>query len=148
MQGVARCAAQGDVLAGSVLVRAGEELAAQVGMVLGRMRSALCAPKDLQRIAFCGSVLTRSLVRNLLPTSAVTPEDERLVPDVSNLAFEFFDGSTWADAWDSTQNEDLLPLAVRVTLAIRSVDSAGVARDYTMSRTIPIACGKLPGTAS
>lgn len=54
---VARCAAHGDALARSVLERAGEELAAQIGNVLSKMRAASCAMGDIGRIAFTGSVL-------------------------------------------------------------------------------------------
>lgn len=56
---VARCAAQGDALARSVLERAGEELAAQVSLVVSKMKAAGCDPGDLHRIAFTGNVLSR-----------------------------------------------------------------------------------------
>lgn len=58
-ESVARCAGQGDVLAQSVLTRAGEELAAQVGVVISKMRAAGCDDRDMERIAFTGSVLAR-----------------------------------------------------------------------------------------
>ncbi len=56
-ESVARCAAQGDALARSVLERAGEELAAQVSIVISKMRAAGCSVADVERIAFTGSVL-------------------------------------------------------------------------------------------
>ena len=58
-EGVARCAAQGDALATSVLARAGEELAAQVSIVVAKMQAAGCEGRDAERIAFTGSVLSR-----------------------------------------------------------------------------------------
>lgn len=58
-EGVARCAAQGDALAKSVLARAGEELAAQVNVVISKMRAAACDALDVERVAFTGSVLAR-----------------------------------------------------------------------------------------
>ncbi len=58
-EAVARCAAQGDGLARSVLERAGQELAAQVAMVLSRMRAGSCAAADTSRVAYTGSVLGR-----------------------------------------------------------------------------------------
>lgn len=82
-EGVARCAAQGDTLARSVLERAGEELAAQVSVVLSKMRAAACARTDLNRVAFTGSVLGRipavrtamvGALKHTHPSSAV---DER-----------------------------------------------------------------------
>ncbi len=59
VEAVARCAAQGDALAKSVLERAGQELASQVNVVVAKMRAAACDPEDLERIAFTGSVLNR-----------------------------------------------------------------------------------------
>ena len=56
---VARCAAQGDALAMSVLARAGEELAAQVSLVVSKMRAAGCESRDVDRLAFTGGVLSR-----------------------------------------------------------------------------------------
>lgn len=54
---VARCAEDGDALAQGVLDRAGEELAAQVSLVISKMRAAGCSELDAQRVAFTGSVL-------------------------------------------------------------------------------------------
>lgn len=56
---VADCAAQGDVLAGSVLERAGQELAAQVSLVFSKMQAAGCSAGDVRRVAYTGSVLGR-----------------------------------------------------------------------------------------
>lgn len=57
---VVACAAKGDALAISVLERAGEELAAQVGVVFSKMLAAGCASGDLRRVAFAGRVLAMS----------------------------------------------------------------------------------------
>lgn len=57
---VAECAAKGDVLARSVLERAGHELAAQVGLVIAKMMGAGCEAADTARVAFTGSVLGKS----------------------------------------------------------------------------------------
>lgn len=54
---VAECAENGDALAEGVLDRAGEELAAQVSLVISKMRAADCASADASRVAFTGSVL-------------------------------------------------------------------------------------------
>lgn len=59
---VSECAARGDVLATSVLERAGEELAAQVGVVMAKMLAASCAATDVRRVAFTGGVLRHSPV--------------------------------------------------------------------------------------
>jgi len=54
---VANCADNGDALAQGVLDHAGEELATQVSLVISKMRSAGCSPKDASHVAFTGSVL-------------------------------------------------------------------------------------------
>jgi glucosamine kinase len=54
---VARCAEGGDALAQGVLKRAGVELADQVSLVISKMRASGCAPDEVSRIAFTGSVL-------------------------------------------------------------------------------------------
>lgn len=54
---VADCAGKGDVLALSVLERAGEELAAQINVVVSKMAAAGCSANDTKRVAFTGSVL-------------------------------------------------------------------------------------------
>ena len=56
---VAGCAEKGDVLANSVLQRAGEELAAQVNVVISKMNAGGCAAADTRRLAFTGNVLGR-----------------------------------------------------------------------------------------
>jgi glucosamine kinase len=58
-EGVSRCATQGDALAQSVLDRAGQELAAQISIVISKMRAAACDVADVERVAFTGSVLAR-----------------------------------------------------------------------------------------
>lgn len=54
---VSECASKGDVLANSVLERAGEELAAQVNLVVSKMMAAGCPASDMRRVAFTGGVL-------------------------------------------------------------------------------------------
>ncbi len=82
-EAVARCAAQGDALARSVLERAGEELAAQVSIVLSKMRAASCGADDLGRVAYTGSVLGKiplvhqSMVRSLRLAHPGSIVDER-----------------------------------------------------------------------
>ncbi len=82
-ESVARCAAQGDALAGSVLERAGDELAAQVSIVIAKMRAATCSLGDVQRVAFTGSVLGKitpvhqAMVRSLRRTHPGSEVNER-----------------------------------------------------------------------
>jgi len=90
---VAECAARGDALAVSVLERAGEELAAQVRLVMSKMHAAGCAAADTSRVAFTGSVLgeivrvRRSMEAHL---RAVTPEIE-----IAERPVEPLEGALW-----------------------------------------------------
>ncbi len=68
---VAGCATRGDALAISVLERAGEELAAQVGVVFSKMLAAGCAGGETRRVAFAGSVLGRSAMVLTAMTAAL-----------------------------------------------------------------------------
>ncbi len=56
---VARCAEAGDALAGTVLERAGQELAEQVGLVISKMHQAGCLSHEGLQVAFTGSVLAK-----------------------------------------------------------------------------------------
>lgn len=56
---VARCAADGDALAVSVLERAGQELAEQVRLVASKMHQAGCTAGDALQVAFTGSVIEK-----------------------------------------------------------------------------------------
>jgi N-acetylglucosamine kinase-like BadF-type ATPase len=67
---VAQCAAKGDPLAKSVLERAGQELAAQVGIVVSKMRAAGCSTADANVVGFTGTVLSHFLtVRETMQAS-------------------------------------------------------------------------------
>jgi len=90
---VVQCAERGDTLAVSVLERAGEELAAQVRLVMSKMRAAGCDPGDLAHVAFTGSVLGEiSLVRRSMEAYL-----RGAMPDVeiAQRAVEPLDGALW-----------------------------------------------------
>ena len=90
---VAACAERGDVLAVSVLERAGEELAAQVRLVMSKMTAAGCEASDCLQVAFTGSVLgeiarvRRSMEGHL---RALTPEIA-----IAEKAVEPLEGALW-----------------------------------------------------
>lgn len=90
---VVTCAERSDALAVSVLERAGEELAAQVRLVMSKMRAAGCADADRSRVAFTGSVLgeigqvRRSMDAHL---RVLTPEVE-----IAETAVEPLEGALW-----------------------------------------------------
>jgi type II secretion system protein J len=75
-----------------------------------------------------GLDLVRSVTRNLLPVIQEEFSDQRLMGGVQSLTFQFYNGSSWADTWDSTATStttgttNTLPQGIRVqlTLAVES----------------------------
>lgn len=77
-----------------------------------------------------GLDLYRSVARNLLPVSQDEFEDQFLMSGVESLAFQYFDGSSWRDVWDSTQTDattgltNNLPRAIRLELQLQEQNPA------------------------
>jgi type II secretion system protein J len=61
-------------------------------------------------------MLVREITTNLLAPSATEPQAQVLVRGVTGLNLQYSDGADWVDDWDSTQHDNTLPLAVKVTL--------------------------------
>jgi prepilin-type N-terminal cleavage/methylation domain-containing protein len=79
--------------------------------------------------------LVRRVERNLLTDVAREPEEEVLCRSVRSFAARYFDGTTWQDDWDSTTNDNALPLAVELTLAFDKGD--GTTRKAMRFVTLP-----------
>jgi len=58
----------------------------------------------------------RAVTRNLLAPVEEPPEDQFLLGGVEEVVFQFYDGTQWRDAWDSTVEPTGLPLAIKVQL--------------------------------
>ncbi len=63
-----------------------------------------------------GKDLVRSVTRNLLTYSTPTSDTQRLVGNIDQLQFEYYDGTQWRDTWDTTSGDVGLPAAVRVSI--------------------------------
>jgi type II secretion system protein J len=63
-----------------------------------------------------GLVLVRLVTRNLLASTEEDPTTEKLLPGVEALEFSYYDGEEWEDSWDSTTEDNALPMAVRVRI--------------------------------
>ena len=63
-----------------------------------------------------GNELVRAVTRNLLAATAEEPEDERLLDGVQSLEFAYYDAEYWQDVWDSTTQDNEMPLAVMMRL--------------------------------
>lgn len=85
---------------------------------------------EVQKIAYylvaptnnaVGRDLIRSVTRNLLPVSNDQPESQLLMAGVDQLAMQFYDGTTWAETWDSTTATNL-PTAIKVQIVLTPED--------------------------
>lgn len=94
-------------------------------------------------------VLVRSVLRNLLSSTEPPTEDEVLCRGVTGFRVRYFDGYQWSETWDSTQYENVLPIAVEVSLeltrprdptrAVVGNDKSGLAI-YRATRTFFLPC--------
>ena len=79
-----------------------------------------------------GLDLIRSVTRNLLPVLQEEYADQRLMGGVNSLKFQFYNGTQWMDAWDSTATSassgttNTLPQGIRVQLTL-AVDAGKLA---------------------
>ena len=80
-----------------------------------------------------GSDLIRSVTRNLLCTSTPEVDDQFLMSGLQNLRFSGYDGTQWLDAWDTTNGNTNLPLAVRVRIQM-----AGASATEPIEMVVPI----------
>lgn len=62
--------------------------------------------------------LARRVIGNLLAPAAVEPDDEILCRGVASFNLRYYDGRQWWDSWDSSIENDSLPVAVEVTLEL------------------------------
>jgi len=63
-------------------------------------------------------ILQRWTTKNLLSPNAIEGTPEVICRGLAGFDVEYFDGTSWLESWDSTENENLLPRGVRVTLTI------------------------------
>ena len=88
-------------------------------------------------------MLVRDITTNLLAPSTQDPQTQVLTRGVTGWDVEYNDGSDWLDDWDSTQHDDTLPLAVRITLYHAAEESARSYRDEeTISQIIWLLAGQ------
>jgi hypothetical protein len=101
---------------------------------------------DIQRVTYelknsadaaaSGRDLYRSVLRNLLPATTPTVEDQLMLSGVASVKFSCYDGAQWQDAWDTTSATAVntnLPLAVRV-----EIQMAGNANAQPVEVVVPI----------
>ena len=67
-------------------------------------------------------VLVRNVTGNLLAMTNINPDTEILCRGVSAFSIQYYTGSEWLTTWDSTQEDNTIPVAVQITLALDRVD--------------------------
>ena len=101
--------------------------------------------KGMQRVQYTvnssGSTqdLQRSVITNLLSPTATQAQSENLTSECSSFVVRYYDGAGWSTQWDSTQTNNILPVAIKVTVSIVAANDTV----YQQSRLIPMSCGYL-----
>jgi hypothetical protein len=67
-------------------------------------------------------VLVRNVTKNLLAQTTPEPMEQVLCRNVLSFNVSYLDGTELLESWDSTQQEDAVPVAVEVTLEVRCVE--------------------------
>ncbi|MBG88542.1 MAG: hypothetical protein CMO80_16805 [Verrucomicrobiales bacterium] len=83
-----------------------------------------------------GLDVVRTALQNLLTDTEDSRQEQVLLSGVETMLFEFFDGQTWLDYWDSTTQEPQVPQAVRATIMM--VPEAGQQLGDLISVVAPI----------
>lgn len=95
------------------------------------------------------AALVREVSKNLLAQQVEDPQAETLCRNVKTLTFRYYDGSSWTDTWDSTQMDNMLPIAVEVFLEITIPSKdASEPRTYRMDRVFTLPCYSEASTTS
>ncbi len=95
---------------------------------------------DLQNDRFN---LVRKKTTNLLSSKSSSSDDEILCRGVSSFEVRYYNGSGWADAWDSTTQDNQKPNAVQVSVTLEdtqpSQSHATDGHTNTFTRTVFLA---------
>ena len=85
-----------------------------------RMVEIYCEPAD----DGTGLSLVRRITSNLLAPRVEEPPEEVLCRGLWSFNLRYFDGSDWQDSWDSGTRDNVLPLAVEVTIQLQTDQKA------------------------
>ncbi len=99
-------------------------------------------------------LLVRYVTANLLASTTPQPTTQVLARGVVAFNARYFDGGDWLDDWDSTEQDDTLPLAIEVTLTLRPEqqrehpDNDIDGDDITIVRLIRLPTAPLPASST
>ena len=86
-----------------------------------------------------GQDLIRAITRNLLPiTQQPQPEEKHtLLSGVQSLTFLYYDGTQWAQVWDTTQQNNL-PLAIKVQIQMAARNGGALGLNPPLELVVPM----------
>ncbi len=79
--------------------------------------------------------LVRQVTRNLLAPSAQEAVQEVIATDLIGFSVRFFDGQTWFDEWDSTLQNEALPVALEVIVR-KTAERNADGQTYSLTRLV------------
>lgn len=88
------------------------------------------------RTSVSGRDLVRVVQRNLLPSLVEPVLEQRLLGDVERFDLSFYDGTTWRNYWDSTNETTVLPRAIKVELMLAEPADETPGRRVVNTRTL------------
>ena len=88
-------------------------------------------------------VLIRQITTNLLASDETLVREQVLCRNVKFFDMRYYDGLYWLDTWDSTGQDNTLPVAVEVTLEfiLKQEPQDLAERTYRVTRIFKLACG-------
>jgi prepilin-type N-terminal cleavage/methylation domain-containing protein len=93
-------------------------------------------------------ILAREVVRDILGGDNASPEEEILARNITGFGVSYFDGTTWTDSWDSTQQNNALPLAAELTVEVKAPTTSDPEHKYKLTRIVAFSCGQTPDQAA
>ena len=114
------------------------------------------AESDMQNIEYALSPdpvtgemnLVRRVTRNLLTNVTPQAEEQVLCRHAATLDIQYYDGSAWQTEWDSSANDNQIPLAIQVTFQVQRQYSASSGSAITATSTNSSSSASDPSAAA
>lgn len=146
----------GGTFAGPFIGYSGGEMAATIdcytlGSDFGRIASATSDGMRHVQILMVQDtvpVLSRQVIRDVLAGDSSSPEEEILARNITGFSVSYFDGTQWTDSWDSTQQNNALPLAAELTVEVKAPTANDPEHRYKLTRMVAFSCGQTSDQAA
>lgn len=84
--------------------------------------------------------LVRKVTSNLMDETLMTPDEEIVCRGVTGLTLQYFDGQNWNPTWDSTAEDNTLPVAIQMTMTLARPGASGQTRTLSYQRVFVLPC--------